>query len=103
MKLLVIRHAIAEDRDEFAYTGRPDAERPLTKQGRERMRRAAAGLAAEAPRIDVQHILGEYRKHMEEAHGESGVQQRRREGFGENFVAAYVTQAVGEVVEQTAM
>jgi phosphohistidine phosphatase len=53
MKLLVIRHAIAEDRDEFAYTGRPDAERPLTKQGRERMRRAAAGIAAEAPRIDV--------------------------------------------------
>ncbi|HYJ80799.1 MAG TPA: histidine phosphatase family protein [Longimicrobiaceae bacterium] len=53
MKLLVVRHAIAEDRDEFAYTGRPDAERPLTKQGRERMRRAVAGLVHLAPRIDV--------------------------------------------------
>ena len=53
MKLLVIRHAIAEERDEFAFTGRPDSERPLTKEGRDRMRRAAAGLAEVVERIDV--------------------------------------------------
>ncbi len=53
MKLLVIRHAIAEKREEFAFTGRPDSERPLTKEGRERMRRAAAGLASVAGRVDV--------------------------------------------------
>ena len=45
MRLLVIRHGLAGDRDEFAFTGRPDAERPLTKDGREKMRRGARGLA----------------------------------------------------------
>ncbi|MFL5385916.1 MAG: phosphohistidine phosphatase SixA [Longimicrobiaceae bacterium] len=44
MRLLVIRHGLAGDRDEFAFTGRPDAERPLTKEGRARMKRAASGL-----------------------------------------------------------
>ena len=44
MRLLVIRHGLAGDRDEFAFTGRPDAERPLTKDGRVRMKRAASGL-----------------------------------------------------------
>lgn len=37
------------DRDEFAETGRPDAERPLTPDGREKMRRTAAGLALLVP------------------------------------------------------
>jgi phosphohistidine phosphatase len=53
MKLLVIRHAIAEEREEFAYTGRPDSERPLTKEGRDKMRRAARGLAAQVPDLNV--------------------------------------------------
>ena len=44
MRLLVIRHGVAGDRDEFAFTGRPDAERPLTKEGRVKMKRAAAGI-----------------------------------------------------------
>lgn len=42
MQLLVIRHAIAEDKSEFAATGRPDGERPLTKRGQKEMRRVAA-------------------------------------------------------------
>ena len=33
MQLVVIRHAIAEDPKEFALTGRPDAQRPLTEVG----------------------------------------------------------------------
>jgi phosphohistidine phosphatase len=51
MQLLVIRHAIAEDRDEFAETGQDDAERPLTRIGRRRMRRNARGLRRIAPVI----------------------------------------------------
>ena len=53
MQLLVIRHAIAEDRDDWGYTGRPDAERPLTADGRRKMKRAAAGLRALVPRVDT--------------------------------------------------
>lgn len=53
MELLVIRHAIAEDREQWAHSGRPDAERPLIDRGRRRMRRAARGLARVVPRIDV--------------------------------------------------
>lgn len=52
MQLLVIRHAIAEDRDEFAETGHDDSERPLTRIGRRRMRRNARGLRRIAPVID---------------------------------------------------
>lgn len=44
MDLLVVRHAIAEDREEFARTGEADAERPLTAEGRRRFRRGARGL-----------------------------------------------------------
>ncbi len=43
--LLVVRHAIAEDREEFAGTGLPDDQRPLTRRGRSRMREGARGLA----------------------------------------------------------
>jgi phosphohistidine phosphatase len=53
MRLLFIRHAIAADRDEWAKSGRPDSERPLTDRGRERMRRAARGLARLIPRPDL--------------------------------------------------
>ncbi len=53
MQLLVIRHAIAEDRDAFAATGRDDSERPLTSAGRDKMRRAIAGLRRAVPKIDL--------------------------------------------------
>jgi len=54
MRLLVIRHAIAGDRDAFAAeTGRPDAERPVTPEGRKKMKSAARGLRAAVPSIDV--------------------------------------------------
>ena len=45
MKLLIVRHAIAMDRDEFAATGKSDDFRPLTTAGRRRMRGVAKGLA----------------------------------------------------------
>jgi len=53
MKLLIIRHAIAGNREEFAQTGQDDAHRPLTREGRKRMRRVAKGLMRLTPSIDV--------------------------------------------------
>lgn len=53
MNLLVIRHGIAEDRDEWAETGEPDERRPLTKKGRRRMRRVARGLHRIVPDLDL--------------------------------------------------
>ena len=53
MQLLVIRHAIAEDREEFAVTGQDDDLRPLTRDGRRRMRRAARGLREVVPRLGL--------------------------------------------------
>ncbi len=46
-RLLLVRHAIAEDRVEFARSGRPDGERPLTEKGIRRMRLGARGLREE--------------------------------------------------------
>lgn len=51
MQLLVIRHAIADDREDFAASGHDDSERPLTRIGKRRMRRNARGLARIAPPI----------------------------------------------------
>jgi len=51
MHLLIVRHAIAEDRDSFAGAGKSDDLRPLTEDGRERMKVAAEGLRVVAPDI----------------------------------------------------
>ena len=51
MQLLVIRHAIAQAREEF--TGDDDALRPLTKEGRRQMKRAAKGLRRIVGDLDV--------------------------------------------------
>jgi phosphohistidine phosphatase len=53
MQLLVVRHAIAEDREAFASSSRDDSERPLTAEGREKMRRTVAGLRCVVPTIDL--------------------------------------------------
>lgn len=53
MQLLVIRHAIAEEREEFAASGRDDSERPLTKHGKRQMKRVARGLRRFVTSIDV--------------------------------------------------
>lgn len=53
MELLVIRHAIAEDREAFARTGRDDALRPLTAKGRRRFEESARGLRTLVDTIDV--------------------------------------------------
>ena len=51
MQVLLIRHAIAEDREEFARRGLDDDDRPLTQFGRQRMARNAKGLRKMAPAI----------------------------------------------------
>lgn len=53
MQLLVIRHAIAMEREEWAKSGRPDSDRPLTDTGRRRMRKNARGLQRVSPHPDV--------------------------------------------------
>ncbi|MEO5579269.1 MAG: histidine phosphatase family protein [Gemmatimonadaceae bacterium] len=52
MKLLVIRHAIAMDREEFAKTGQPDDMRPLTRGGTAKMEANAKGLRREIGELD---------------------------------------------------
>jgi phosphohistidine phosphatase len=44
MQLILIRHAPAGDRVEWARNGLPDEDRPLTKEGCTKMRRAVRGL-----------------------------------------------------------
>jgi len=53
MQLLFIRHAIAEEREDFARTGKDDRQRPLTDEGRKKMKLAARGLHSLVPEIDL--------------------------------------------------
>jgi phosphohistidine phosphatase len=53
MRLLVVRHAIAEDHEAFARTQGDDAARPLTDEGRRKMARGALGLRQLVPEIDL--------------------------------------------------
>jgi phosphohistidine phosphatase len=53
MKLLIVRHGKAEDRDDWAKTGAQDDARPLTSEGRELMRVGAIGLRTIVESIDV--------------------------------------------------
>ncbi|HZF12442.1 MAG TPA: histidine phosphatase family protein [Thermoanaerobaculia bacterium] len=53
MQLLVIRHAIAQEREDFARTGRDDRLRPLTDEGRKKMKQGARGLKELVPEIDL--------------------------------------------------
>lgn len=53
MDLLIVRHAIAEDREVFAETGEDDSERPLTAEGRRKFERGARGLRRVVPSIDL--------------------------------------------------
>lgn len=53
MRLLMLRHAIAEDREDFARTGKDDRLRPLTDEGRKKMKQSARGLRLLSPQIDL--------------------------------------------------
>lgn len=51
MRALLLRHGLAEERAGWAARGRGDAERPLTDEGRRRMKRIAAALARLEPEL----------------------------------------------------
>ncbi len=51
MDLYILRHAIAEDRDEAA--GKPDSQRRLTPEGEEKMRRIAKGMKSLGLEFDL--------------------------------------------------
>lgn len=53
MEIIFLRHAPAGEKEDWARTGRPDAERPLTADGRKRAREAAKGLAAFVETVDL--------------------------------------------------
>jgi phosphohistidine phosphatase len=53
MRLLLVRHAIAEERAAFAATGKADKARPLTDEGRKKFRRGAEALARLVPDLAV--------------------------------------------------
>jgi phosphohistidine phosphatase len=53
MKLLLLRHAIAEEQEEFTRTGKDDRLRPLTEEGRRKMKQGAKGLRQILPDIDL--------------------------------------------------
>jgi phosphohistidine phosphatase len=50
MELLIVRHAVAEDRDPARWPD--DSERPLTARGKKDFARAARGLARLVPSVD---------------------------------------------------
>src|SRR5690349_23948212 len=53
MRLIVVRHAVAEDREAFARTHKEDAARPLTAEGRRKMERGALGLRQLVPEVNL--------------------------------------------------
>jgi phosphohistidine phosphatase len=53
MRILLVRHAIAEERETFVLTGKHDDARPLTPRGDRRFRQVVRGLRCVMPRLDV--------------------------------------------------
>lgn len=53
MKLLLMRHGIAEDAETFIAAGGSDARRPLTEIGRKKMRKGANRLRAQLRGVDT--------------------------------------------------
>ena len=53
MQLLVVRHGIAVEREEWARDHTDDKDRPLTAEGKKKMKECAKGLRALVPRLDV--------------------------------------------------
>ena len=53
MQLLIVRHADAGDSDEWASSGKPDSERPLSEKGRKQFKDAAKHIAELMPKVDL--------------------------------------------------
>lgn len=77
MKLLVIRHGIAMEREDFAPTGQSDDLRPLTAEGIEEMKKVTEGLRTEVKTLDqvASSPLVRARQTAEIVAAEYGIQQ----------------------------
>jgi phosphohistidine phosphatase len=53
VRVLLVRHAIAQDREVFARRHKNDDARPLTAKGRRRMAAAALGVRTLVPTLDI--------------------------------------------------
>ena len=53
MHIVIVRHGIAEDREASNRAAPDDALRQLTKEGRQKMRKAAKGLKRILPALDL--------------------------------------------------
>ncbi len=53
MKIIILRHAIAEDRDAWADKSEDDSLRPLTERGISRLHQACLGLKTVVDRVDA--------------------------------------------------
>lgn len=53
MKFLIIRHAIAEEKESFEKSGRDDSLRPLTGRGKKKMKKSIDGLKEILKKIDL--------------------------------------------------
>jgi len=53
VRILVVRHGPAGDREEWERTGKDDSLRPLTPKGKKEVRKAAAGLVRLIPSLDL--------------------------------------------------
>ena len=53
MKLLVVRHGAAMEREDFASTGESDDLRPLTEEGKAEMKLIASSLSDDVEKLDV--------------------------------------------------
>jgi phosphohistidine phosphatase len=53
MRLIIIRHGLAGDKEAFAKTGKDDSLRPLTPAGKKKMKSAAKALRKLFPRIQL--------------------------------------------------
>lgn len=52
-ELIIVRHAIAEDREVFQRTGLPDSQRPLTDKGIKKFRKISSWLSAQLDEVDL--------------------------------------------------
>jgi phosphohistidine phosphatase len=51
MQIVLVRHAIAEEREAWAETGASDEQRPLTPEGIKKMKKGAKGLMELVPQV----------------------------------------------------
>ena len=91
MKLILIRHAIAEDRVDFSKAGLPDSERPLTRKGIQKFAQVSLGYSDLIPEVDVLYS-SPYKRALQT----SEILQSRYKGLPISFTESLVPHAEPE-------